>query len=179
MEVVISELPLSIQNRIPMSIRGFKDIYDLSDLPSKEQDIIKDYLIKTPDIDYVKVYDIVPTISKTSDLEVISVYKDLILEYLKNYLNILPGEYPFDPSFGCTLKKQLHTKDTELRKTLINTEINNIVDVLSNDMNVSIDVSNISIMSYDKTDHVEYKITIQLKVNNTELSQIGVNVMVT
>ena len=44
MIIKISELPLEIQKKIPLSIRTLKDEYELDDLPSREKEIIRTYI---------------------------------------------------------------------------------------------------------------------------------------
>ncbi len=173
MDVVLSELPLEIQRLLPLSIRTLKTTYDLEELPPREREIIKNYIESVPSVEYKIVYDFKPTISKYADFTTVTDVSELILEYLKNYFYTLPGEYPFDPVFGCRLKLHLHKKDTELRKMLIHTEVNNIVDVLSADLGVSITVLSIDIVPIDMSTHSEYKIIISLMIDDKGPYSIG------
>lgn len=143
--VQIDKLPRSVQMQLPMSIRSAKNIYVLEELPPKERNIIKEYIDSVVDVKYSKAFDVTPEISKFNDLSVLTTVKDLIGEYLTNYFYITPGSYPFDPTFGCALKQQLQTKDTQLRKVLIADQINTIVNVLTSDLGLSITVVSIKI----------------------------------
>jgi len=174
MKVIIKNLPLSIQKQLPMSIRTYKTEYDLDELPPKEKELIRQYIESIKSIFYSSVYDISPNISKFADFETIPTIKELVLEYLKNYLYTLPGEYPFDPSFGCELKRHLQTKDTELRKTLVHNEIMNIVNILSADLGVAITVNGISISPTDNSSNVEYNCSISLTIESESAITIGV-----
>ncbi len=163
--VVISKLPEEIREQIPYSIRSLRDKYLLEELPSSIQYLVKDYLTVKNKIQYGTVFDLTPSVSKYGDFTTISTVTDVVLEYLKNYLYILLLDYPFDPLFGSRLKNYLHTRDTSFRQTLITNEINNIISALSSDLNVSIDVENITIDDINRLSYSEYFIKIELKIS--------------
>jgi hypothetical protein len=173
--VIINQLPIAIQQSLPMTIRTLKPEYELSELPPREREIIRKYLDNIRTIKYGTVYDLTPNISEFADFQTISSTKQLIVEYLKNYFYTSPGEYPFDPSFGCELKKHLQTKDTELRKTLVHSDIHNVINVVSEDLGVPITVESISIENTG--DHVSsaYTATVAIKINQTDNYSISVN----
>ena len=173
--IKISTLPKSVQQSLPMSIRTYKDEYYLDELPPQVQFLLRDYTINNQDIKYKIVYDIRPEISEYGDFDTLKTVKETTLEYLKNYFLTLPGDYPFDPLFGCNLKKNLQTRDSELRKTLISSEIDSIVNVLSADLGVKITINNVSINNLNKGDRVEYVVSIDLTIND-EGATIGMNV---
>lgn len=163
----ISELPISIQNQIPYSIRTKKNNYNINELPYNIQYIVKNYLTKTSTIEYNVIYDSLPDILKTGDFKVISDYYSLVVEYLKNYLNLVKGQYPFDPLFYSKLKYYIQTKDTSTQYTLVSNEINRIANILSKDLFIPIYIQNIKINKINTTNiDVTYQINIDLLINN-------------
>ena len=171
--VQISKLPRFIQMQLPMSIRSNKDIYTLDEIPPKERNLIKDYLNSVVDVTYNNVYDVSTKISKYSDLEVLSTIKDTVAEYLTNYFYISPGSYPFDPEFGCLLKQQLQTKDTQLRKLLIADQINN-VNVMTSDLGLSINVVSIKISTIPTSLDTQYECEIIISVPGEENIKLSI-----
>lgn len=165
MEIDLTTLPVSVLRQIPLSIRSYQDVYELSDLPVTIQALIKGYVDSTPDITYNKVYDLTPDISEYSDFTTISDLGDLMLEYLKNYLLVLPEAYPFDPTFGCRLKYQLQTKDTSLRQTMISSEIDNIVEVLTAELGTQITIDSIQVIPVSVGAYTEYNCSIYVTIN--------------
>jgi len=171
MDVIISDLPIDIQEQIPLSIRLI-DTHQLEDLPDDVQYLVLTYLQRV-DIgyEYDVVYDVIPKLSSYNDLSIITNKKDLISEYLKNYFLIPTTSYPWDVTFGCRLKTYLSTKDTSLRETLISNEVNNIVGAIATDYDIDINVSSIQVLPIQAgitnyNDHTYYKITIELEVDN-------------
>ena len=145
LKVVIPNLPKDIQEKIPISIRSVSDVFYLSELPPKIQELVREYVKNEVPVTYRTAYDLKPNISKYSDFEVLGSAKTTVVEYLKNYFQVLPGSYPFDPTFGCKLKSHLQTRDTHLRRLLIVDEINGVVNALSSDLGMPISVKNIEI----------------------------------
>lgn len=144
--VRFSKLPKKVQNKIPISLKSMSDTYDLSELPPKLQELVREYLNVDVPVEYRKAFDNKPLISKYSDLYVTETAKETVVEYLKNYLYTVPGSYPFDPTFGCRLKYHLQTKDTQLRRLLVTDEINNVVSAMSSDLEMPIVVNSINIV---------------------------------
>ncbi len=167
MMLKISELPVDVQQKIPISIRSYSDEYEVEDLPASIQTLLKSWLERTPTMDYNIAFDVLPQVSEYGDLSVIQNIVTLIGEYLKNYFMITPEDYPFDPYFGSRLKRYLQTKDTSLRQTLISNEIDNIVAALSADMNINIQVTEINIEPIVELAHTEYKLTLKISINNS------------
>jgi len=177
MEVTLSSLPLSIQTQIPYSIRTRKDIYKLVKLPINVQYLVKDYITSLKSVSYDVIFDTTPDIVPTGDFKVIDNYFDLVVEYLKNYLMLVKGQYPFDPLFYSKLKYYIQTTDTSTRYTLVNSEVNRIASVLSSDLNIPIQVVNISINQTSISgESVTYHVSITLKVNN-ETKQLSIDVV--
>ncbi len=173
--VNINDLPKNIQEKIPISIRSASDIYYLEELPPKIQELVREYIKKEVPVTYRAAYDLIPNISKYSDLEVTSSIKKTIVEYLKNYFQTIPGSYPFDPSFGCKLKYHLQTKDTQLRRLLVADEINGVVNALSSDLSVPITVNNISINPMSSSMNVSLMCVISISIPGESNINISVD----
>lgn len=166
-EISLSSLPLNIQNKIPYSIRTKKDTYPLKKLPKNIQYYITEYYRKQVSFEYDILFDVKPYPSKIEDFESIQNYYDLVVEYLKNYLQLSRGQYPFDPSFYSRLKTYVQTKDTSTQYTLVSNELNRIVRIISTDLNIPVELEEMRIDKSNKTDvSITYNLFIQVKVNN-------------
>jgi hypothetical protein len=170
MSVIISELPNNIRSKIPNSIKSYKDEYELEGLPVSIRNIISSYLTHKLNVTYGTVFDCVPSISEYGDFSTISNVKNLVLEYLKNYFLVSPEDYPFDPLFGSRLKRYLHMRDTSLQQTMIGNEVKNIIDVISADLDVLIEVTSVNILPISGGAFVDYKIEVKVKINDVEYS---------
>lgn len=165
----INNLPEHIRSKLPFSILTFKDEYHLSELPFDIQYDIKDYLTTNNSISYSSVLDIVSEVSEYGDFKIVSNIYDLVCLYIKNYLMIQEETYPHDPYFGSKLKEQLQTKDTKLKNTFINNEIDKIVNKVSDDLNINVSVEDIDIFNTSSTGmDVIYNINIKLNINEVE-----------
>lgn len=165
--IKLSSLPENILAKIPYSIKTYKQEYKLSELPFNIQYIVKEYLTKKIDVYYDLILDCKPSISEYGDFQHIEKIFDLIVEYVKNYIQIQPGDYPYDPNFGCKLKKYIHKLDTTVQKTFISEEVENIARIFVNDMNIDIKIVDFTLMKSTKTGiDVEYNFKITLKVND-------------
>lgn len=172
--VTISQLPKTIQEQIPISIRSTSNKFYLEELPAKIQELVREYLTHTVPIKYKQVFDLKPGISKYSDISATTSVKETVVEYLKNYLYTLPGSYPFDPAFGCKLKYHLQTRDTQLRRLLITDEINTIVNVLSSDLGLPITVKNIKISPISSALNTSVSCLIYLSISGEDDVQLEV-----
>lgn len=175
--VQISKLPSDIRNQIPLSIRSFKDYYELTEFPMDLQLVIKDYIENLKDVSYQILFDCVPNISPYGDMIVIDNLYNLVSEYLRAYLLTSLNDYPFDPTFGCRLKYYLQKLDTSLQETLIFNEVSNIARILSVDLNYPVSVESIGITKSSSSGlDIEYNINILIKINRTSKSiNIAVN----
>jgi hypothetical protein len=173
MEVDFTKLPISIQRQIPISLRSYNNIHVFEELPVVVQYIIRNYFEKTLSVSYDVSYDIKPDISKYSDFISIDNLSDLVAEYIKNYLVIVPESYPFDPEFGCRLKYQVQTKDLNLRKTLITSEINNIVNAITVETGADVEVESVEIIPTSMGSNTEYNAIVMLKINNDQRKKIN------
>lgn len=168
MTVTLSKLPVFIQNQIPLSIRVFKDEYEFVELPGEIQDLIRPYTSTDPTVRYFLAFDILPEISVYGDFKTIPDIVEVISEYIKNYLMIRPGDYPFDPNFGSKLKEYLHTKDTTFRRHLISQEVNNIITVIQADLGNRIKVNRLDIIPTSQGAGTEFHIEIVISINDDE-----------
>lgn len=166
MEVDIRKLPLAVQRRLPMSIRTLKPVYDLEELPSTVRTLVEPYLEEERRPVYGDIFDLKPVISEYGDFGVIADIETLILKYFENFFLTLPGEYPFDPWFGCRLKFHLQTRDTGIRKELIFAEAKVVADVLAADLGTKIEVEDVAVSSRAFGAGVEYNLVIGLRINN-------------
>ena len=165
-EVKLSSLPKHIQNKIPYSIRSKKDIYKLESLPFNIQYHITDYLEKQIDVTYGTVFDTKPFISNVEDFETIQDYYDLVTEYLKNYLMLTKGQYPFDPLFYSKLKYYIQTKDTSTQHTLVESELERIVGILTKDLNIPVKLKEFTINKSNPTGVVvTFNVLIRVEIN--------------
>ncbi len=175
MDVDFSKLPIEICRQIPISLRSYGNIHVLEELPVTIQYIIKKYFEKNLNISYDISFDIKPIISKYSDFKSIDNMTDLVVEYLKNYLLVVPETYPFDPYFGSKLKYQVQTRDVSLQQTLVSTEVNNIVAAISVDTGADVDVESIEVTPISMGTNTEYTATVFLKINGEQRKKINVD----
>lgn len=167
MVINLDTLPQSVLAKIPLSLRTFQKEYELTDLPFPIQKLIEDYLEYTIDLNYPTVYDTKPELSEFGDFGILTTVEDAVVNYLINYFKTLPGDYPFDPSFGCRLKLYLQTKDTMLRQTLISTEATRIAEVISADFGAKVEILELYTESVQSDImSAAYKINIKVKIND-------------
>ena len=136
----MSSLPRDLRNKIPISIRAFKNTYELSELPVDIRRLVEGYYGETSEVKYKHVYDFTPELTEYGDFKPIESIQDLVIEYLQNYLMILPNQYPFDAEFGCNLKKYILKKDTTLNSELLSGEVELLISNIARDIDVAIDV---------------------------------------
>jgi hypothetical protein len=74
--------------------------------------------------------------------------------------------------FYSRLKKYVQTKDTSLQYTLINDEINRIINILTSDLNgVSVKLKKFEIDKSNPTgSSITYNVLIRVEINNTPKS---------
>ena len=169
-EITISNLPVSVQSMIPLSIRSFKDTYELEDLPPVVRNIIETYLDNIFDVKYYSAFDTTPQVSEYGDFSTIENVRTLVLEYLKNFFMTYEEDYPFDPFFGSKLKRYLQVKDTSLQQTLIGAEVQSIINVISADLGTKIEIEDVKLHSISQEIRQEYRITIKVKINDEVVS---------
>lgn len=179
-QITLSTLPKDILIQIPLSIRVKKQTYEVEELPESVQYLISNYIEpEYTDVNYnKKVYDLKPSVSIYSDLNIIDSEINVIAEYFRNYLLTSVTAYPFDVEYGCRLKQYLNTKDTSLQQTLITNEINNIAGTISGDFNSNIIVKKIEITpvpvgTQGYHAYTDDQINIYLSINNVNVSIVA------
>lgn len=166
-KVKISSLPKDVVNKIPYSIKLKQDEYILSELPLEIQYLIeKAYDFKYDEIPYDNMLDIKCEISKYSDFGVYTNVKDILKEYLKNYLCIRLKSYPFDPEFGCALKDQLMMLDTSLRQTYVANELRLVTATISEDLSLKVTVNKFDIVRLTGSANTQIICNIELLVED-------------
>lgn len=166
-KVKISKLPKEIKNKLPYSLRTYKDEYLVEELPFPIQNMLEYYFEREKVISLDTILDCYPDIADTGDFRPVDNAVELVIEYLKNYLQISPGAYPFDPVFSCNLKKYIQRLDTNVQSLFITNEVKNLVKAISDDLKLKVELldfdlerASISGMS------VEYNFMIKIKVND-------------
>ena len=166
-KIQLSSLPETVLKKIPYSIKTKQDEYILNELPLEIQYLIEKYYdFKYEEIPYDDTLDLKCEISKYSDLGVYTDIKQLLKEYLKNYLSIRLKSYPFDPEFGCALKDQLMMLDTSLRQTYISNELHLVTSTISSDLNLDVKVIRFDIDHQVGSANSQYICNIELQVND-------------
>ena len=168
MIVNLKNLPKNIYDKLPLSIRIFKDEYELYELPMYIQNLIEPYFNSNSEINYFRGFDIKPQISIYNDLEIIKTISDLIIDRLKNFIMILPNNYPFNSILGCKLKHYIQNKDTFASQSLINTELNNIVNIVKTDIGHNIKIVKKEIIKNNIDSYVEYNLKLILEINKQQ-----------
>ena len=166
MIIDFKSLPKELYKKIPLSIRSKVDSIDLNELPVEVAFLLKNY--KEPEKTNIsideKVYDVKPIISIYNDFEYIKTKKDIILEYVKNYILIKKGNYPFDPTFGNSFYKYLQLLDKSVVQVMISNEFEELKRVILSIFNTSIEISNFSTSKINKGVFVEYQLNISVTV---------------
>ena len=146
MIVKISELPIDIQNQIPLSIRIQNEV-ELNSLPYKLREIIEEYLEgkKSVNTNTNSVYDAI--LDKGAyDLKYVNDLKEAVKNFIANYFTIRRGTYPFDPNFGTTIYQYLQSRSFDIIPDVINSELAEIITQLRIDLGVdNIKIASISV----------------------------------
>lgn len=173
--IKLSDLPSSVLEQLPFSIRTRKSEYIFSELPIQVQYIIEKYYeAKVPEVQYNNMIDADFEISAYSDFQVITNKKDFVKNSFQNYLQVKVGSYPWDVYFGCAIKDQLQTKDTALRQTLLSNELYLVAGVVGDDFDIDVSVTKMEVIPLRGTDHTENILNIEVKTgNNTNVFTTG------
>lgn len=156
--------------KVPLSIRlnAINNIINTDDLPLEVAYELRN--IKLPDSNYTYVdtgtFDLIPSFSVYTDFKSLDTKKAAVIEYVKNYLTIDKGDYPFDPSFGTLLKTYLQQLDIEPARISIDQELEILVNNLVNSFNMPITVSSANIQKIELAASVMYKLNVGLQVSD-------------
>ena len=139
--VNLKSLPIEIYKKIPISIRTYKDEYEISELPYDIQHLVEQHILPERNIYVTKtIYDFDLFISEYGDLKTIENLVDLIIKYIQNYFDTMKGDYPFNGVIGSKIKKLLQKKDTVIQNMYMSEELNNMIRTFTNN-NSDYDIS--------------------------------------
>lgn len=173
MQVNISSLSADVLSKIPLSIRlnSKNNILNVDDLPIEVAYELRNSNLNSSDIaPYVdpSTVDIIPKLSVYTDFLSLTSKNNAIIEYVKNFLLIDKGDYPFDPTFGTEIKKFLQRLDTSTTMVLVNNELRNITYALSLAFNVPITILKSKVVPVDNAVSAEYRLIIELEVEDVK-----------
>lgn len=167
MSINLKSLPVEVYKRIPLSIRTYKQDYELEELPYDIRHLIENYIVPKQNIYKTKkIYDFAPTISEYGDLSTIENLVALITSYIQNYFGTMKGNYPFNGVIGSDIKKQLQKKDTVLQNMYMNEEINAMIRSFTTDKDYDIRLDKFNMSKSTSFNMVEYTVNIDLKIND-------------
>ena len=168
MLININEIPKQLVNKIPLSIRlSLKDnILDTNKLPYEIAYEFRNLEYDEPTTPYINndLVDLKPNFSVYSDFENITDKSVAVLEYMKNYLLIGKGEYPFDPSFGNDLKKYINITESNTRDTLLKEELRNIKNVAQKVFNIPINIKKFEVKRTNMGASIAYVLDLYVVV---------------
>lgn len=172
MKLDLSSLDINILKQLPLSLQLEKGIVELSDLPNNVQQLIIRNNIKESSADVyrpVTIIDMTFNRSKYNDVEILETKRKSIIEYIKNYLLTMRGSYPFDPEFGCEIKKYLQVKNSTLQQSLLDAELKKFVDVINDSFRENVRIISTSMIPVNMLDHIEYNLSIRFAINEDEM----------
>jgi len=176
-KINIKQLPFSIQNQLPFSIRTKKTTYSIDELPYNIRYMIKEYVETTQETNQERILDYTWGISSYGDLNIIDQEYQLILEYIRTYFLLKKGSYPFDPTFYSKLYTCIHINDSSVQYTLVSGEINRLVEIISQNLSIPIKINEININKLlDEISSCSYNIKIDLTINDKQISNFNVNI---
>lgn len=167
MIINLKSLPIEVYKKIPLSIRTYKQDYELEELPHDIRHLIENHILPTQNIYKTKkIYDFLPVISEYGDLSTVENLISLITSYIQNYFGIIKGNYPFNGAIGSNIKKHLQKRDTVLQNIYMSEEINNMIRSFTTDKDYDIRLDNFNISKSTSFNMVEYTANINLKIND-------------
>jgi len=163
----LKSLPLDIYKKIPISIKTYKNEYELSELPFDIQKLLTN-IIQKKELKYSeKVYDFTPVISEYGDFTIIKNLRALVIDYISSYFYTLLGEYPFNGSVGSNVKKMLQKKDTTIQRLYLSEELDRMVRTFSSNIDSRISVVSFTVNRSDQSGHTDYTFNVVLNINDT------------
>jgi len=172
MKIDLLSLDVSIRNQLPLSLQLETAPVELNALPVNIQKLIND---NVKSIIYADVYRPINIIDLTfkksnyNDIEFITSKRKAIIEYIQNFLLTPKGSYPFDPEFGTEIKNFLHVKNSLLQQSLLDSELKNISNVLSDSFNEEINILSSTMIPYNLLDRIEYVLDIRFSIDEEEI----------
>lgn len=168
MKILIKDLDPNLRKELPLTLQIEESPVEISQLPLYIQ-----YLLHTKRLDYIKdnsykqhdFYDVYFRSSEYQDLQVCKTKKETVIEYIRNYLLVPRGTYPFDPSFGNRLKTHLQTRDTYLRETLLNNELKELVNVISTSFDIGINIISSRTVPVRLEDQTQYYLDVVFNID--------------
>lgn len=168
MIVNFNTLPKELLKKIPLSIRLKTDQIELAELPVEIAYILKNYVESKP-IDFAidkKVYDVVPEITMYNDFKFLTTKKQVIIEYVKNYMLVKKGSYPFDPNFGNQFYKYLQLLDKSVTQLMISNEFDELISIIQSIFGVGITFTKFNTSKVSNGVGVEYILNVSVSVEN-------------
>lgn len=172
MKINLTSLDVSIRNQLPLSLQLETNPIELSELPANIQRLINDSvnsIIHAEIYRPVNIVDLTFKHSNYNDIEFVTSKRKAIIEYIQNFLLTPKGSYPFDPEFGTEIKKFLHVKNSLLQQSLLDSELKNISNVLTDSFNKEINILSSSMTPYDLLDRIEYVLDIKFSIDDEEI----------
>ncbi len=161
-------LPKELLKKIPLSIRSRLDSIDINELPVDIAYELKNYS-EPKAIDIIideKVYDVKPEISIYNDFKILSTKKKTVIEYIRNYILIKKGSYPFDPTFGNSFHKHLQMLDKSVVQLMMSNEFEELKRIISSIFKTGITIVNYTTNRINNGVFVEYQLNVTVKVEN-------------
>lgn len=174
MIIDLNTLDTKLLSKIPLSIRlNSKDnLIDTDNLPLEVLYELRNIKEQKPITTYVddSTFDLRPDFSIYNDFASINTKKDAIIEYVKNYLIVDKGDYPFDPSFGTSIKKYLQLLDGDPAQISINQELLNLSNILKNSFEIPVTIANMGLRKIDNQVSSYYELNVMVKVDDSATS---------
>lgn len=166
----INTIDSTLLNKIPLSIRlNLKDnLINTDDLPLEVAYELRNIKTQTSNYTYVddSTFDLKPSFSVYSDFTSLNTKKEAIIEYIRNYLIVDRGQYPFDPTFGTLIKTYLQALDAEPAQISINQELVNLATTLRLSFQTPVNVSNVRLEKIDEAAASYYNLHISVQVSD-------------
>lgn len=170
----INTIDSNLLAKIPLSIRlNLKtNLIETDDLPLEVAYELRNIKTQTSNYTYIDIFsfDLKPSFSVYSDFTSINTKKEVVIEYIKNYLLVDKGSYPFDPTFGTKIKTYLQSLDSEPALISINQELQGLVSVLQHSFELPISISNATAERIDNDVSTFYKLSVAVQVSDITTS---------
>lgn len=170
----INTISSSLLSKIPLSIRlGLKtNLIETDDLPLEIAYELRNIKEQTSVYTYVdnSTFDLKPSFSVYSDFTSLNTKKEAVIEYVRNYLIVDKGNYPFDPTFGTMIKYYLQSLDAEPALISINQELQGLANVLRHSFDIPINIANATAERIDNEVSSAYNLTIPVQVSDINVS---------